>query len=111
MDGHPYFIPTMPSTAMAGAGPQTQAKATHQVHDEVQLDGEVHDEEDAGPGVPGVGGHHHIWEAVFAERHPQGPCLPVSAFSKDISLSASRPPPHASLTLSSPGHSHPSRWL
>lgn len=41
---------------------------THQVHDEVQLDGEVDDEEDTGPGVPGVGGHHHIWETGFAEH-------------------------------------------
>lgn len=39
---------------------------THQVHDEVQLDGEVHDEEDTGPGVPGVGGHHDVREAVCA---------------------------------------------
>lgn len=47
--------------------------ATHQVHDEVQLDGEVHDEEDTGPGVPGVGGHHHVWETALAEDYPQGP--------------------------------------
>lgn len=38
---------------------------THQVHDEVQLNGEVHDEEDAGPGVPGVGGHHDVWKAAW----------------------------------------------
>lgn len=41
---------------------------THQVHDEVQLDGEVHDKEDTGPGVPGVGRHHHVWETAFAEH-------------------------------------------
>lgn len=38
---------------------------THQVHDEVQLDGEVHDEEDAGPWAPGVGRHHHVWKAAL----------------------------------------------
>lgn len=37
---------------------------THQVHDEIQLDGEVYNEEDTGPGVPGVGGHHDVWKAV-----------------------------------------------
>lgn len=59
---------------------------THQVHDEVQLDGEVHDEEDAGPGVPGVRRHHHIWETAFVERYPSGPRLPASGFSEDVAL-------------------------
>lgn len=78
-----------------------RGKVTHQVHDEVQLDGEVHDEEDAGPGVPGVGGHHHIWKTVFAECYPQGPCLLVSVFYKDTSspaLPAPSPLPYSWLT-------------
>lgn len=48
---------------------------THQVHDEVQLDGEVDDEEDTGPGVPGVGGHHHVWETRCAEHYHRAPQL------------------------------------
>ena len=101
--------PQCPARQWLGLVHRTEAKATHQVHDKIQLNGEVHDEDDTGPGVPGVGGHHHIWEAVFAEHYPQGPCPPVSAFSKDIPLSAC-PPPRPSPTLSSPGHSHPSWW-
>lgn len=38
---------------------------THQVHDEVELNGEIHYEEDTGPGVPGVRWHHHIRETAF----------------------------------------------
>lgn len=33
-----------------------------QVHDEVELNGEIHNEEDTGPGIPGIGRHHHIRE-------------------------------------------------
>ena len=97
----PTLSPQCPAQRRLGLVHRTQAKATHQVHDKVQLDGKVHDEEDAGPGVLGVGGHHHIWEAVFAECYLQGPCLPVSAFSKDVPLSAFPAPsalPHSQLT-------------
>lgn len=59
-------MPMAPSTVPAA--PAETRQVTHQVHDEVQLDGEVHDEEDAGPGVPGVGRHHHVWETAFAEH-------------------------------------------
>lgn len=37
---------------------------THQVHDEVQLNGEIHYEEDTGPGVPGIRWHHHVRETA-----------------------------------------------
>lgn len=59
---------------------------THQVHDEVQLDGEVHDEEDAGPGVPGVRGHHHIWETAFAEHvtHRARGCQPPASLRTSL---------------------------
>jgi len=43
---------------------QVLQQGTHQVHDEVQLNGEIHYEEDTGPGVPGVRWHHHIRETA-----------------------------------------------
>lgn len=60
---------------------------THQVHDEVQLDGEVHNEEDAGPWAPGVGRHHHVWKAALQR---------LTSTSKDAPCSCSpavKPPP------------------
>lgn len=75
-----------------GGSSGAQGKATHQVHDEVQLDGEVHDEEDAGPGVAGVGGHHDIWETICAECYLQDLCPLVSVFRKDSCPSASPSP-------------------
>lgn len=53
---------------------QALPQRTHQVHDEVQLDGEIHYEEDTGPGVPGIRWHHHIGK---------------TASEKDTSLSTS----------------------
>ena len=43
---------------------QALQQETHQVHDEVQLNGEIHYEEDTGPGVPGIRWHHHIRETA-----------------------------------------------
>ena len=40
----------------------------HQVHDEVELYGEVNDEEDTAPAVPGVGRHHHVRKAAGKQR-------------------------------------------
>lgn len=41
---------------------------TDQIHDEVELDGQIHNEENAWPTILGICWHHHIWKTREEKR-------------------------------------------
>lgn len=58
---HKHTVKPWPKGTQGGNN--SMCVCVYQVHDEIEFNGKVDDEEDTGPTVPRVCWHHHVWEA------------------------------------------------
>ena len=57
-----------PELFLLDPGERVVDDGQHEVHEKVEIHGEVGDEEEGGPAAVRVGLHHHVWIATFFKR-------------------------------------------